>query len=645
VLDVPYLPQTEALCGGASAAMLFRYWGERHADIRPFEPLVDRRAGGIAEDVLVRAIRDRQWIAQRIAGTLDALRQRLAASQPPMLLLEDRPGRFHFVVAVGIDDQAVYLHDPTWGPSRRLANAELERKWKPANHWMLLVVPNGDRKAGEAQPDAVADARSDAPKTECDFALDAALDRVRVEGLGSADALLGSVMRRCPQSSAPTSELAGVRFAQKRLPEAIALAERAVRLNPADRYAWDVLGSSLFIQNDARGALRAWEHAGKPNVDRLRIEGLTLTRYSLVAETLDLHPNTLLTERRFVLAERRLAQLPVSQDTRLSYRPDAEGYATVDAVVVERPLVPSGPVEWGAVAARGVIDREISASIPGRTGQGELWTASYRWWSGRPRAGIEFAAPRTGWLPGVWRVDASWEAQTYQLAGNRFREEHVHGGLTIGDWLGPDLRYEVAAALDSWDRTRRAVSIGAALDRRLFADRISLAATGTRWAPTSGSSFGSASLRARFLSSPEPAGFVALAEAGIDTASSTAPLSLWSGAGEGRARPRLLRAHPLLDNGVLSGEVFGMTVRYGTAEAQRWLPRPVLARVGLAAFVDGARASGPLQIDTGIGIRLRATPHLRHGNGEQERGGTLRIDYAHGLRDGADAVTVGWQVW
>jgi hypothetical protein len=626
--------------------MLFRYWGDRHADSQPFEALVDRRAGGIAEDVLVKAIRDRQWIAQPIAGTIDALRQRLAAGQPPMLLLEDRPGRYHFVVAVGIDESAVYLHDPTWGPSRRLAISELERRWTPANDWMLIVLPRADRKAAAAQPSAAAVPTDERPRTACDLALDAAVDRVRIEGLAAADERLGEVIERCPHASAPISELAGVRFAQKRLPEAAALAERAVRLNEEDRYAWDVLGSSRFIQNDARGALRAWEHAGKPTVDRVRVEGLRGTRYSLVSEALGLHPNTLLTERRFALAERRLAQLPASEGTRLTYRPDGDGYAMVDAVLVEPQVNPGGPLEWGAIAAHAAIDREISASIPGRTGQGELWTASYRWWNNRPRAGFEFAAPRAGGLPGVWRVDAFWEAQTYELAGGRFREERAHGGLRYGDWLAPGLRYEAAAGLDDWGGTRAAISIGATIDQRLFADRISLVATGTRWAAPAGSPFGSASLSARFVSSPEPAALVALAEAGVDTASRTSPLSLWSGAGEGRARPRLLRAHPLLDDGVVSGKMFGTTVRFGTVEAQHWLKRPALARVGLAAFADGASASGPLQIDAGFGLRLRAPSLFRQSEGSgQTRGGTLRIDYAHGLRDGADAVSVGWQVW
>src|SRR5262249_21223417 len=158
-----------------------------------------------------------------------------------------------------------------------------------------------------------------------------------------------------------------------------------------------------------------------------------------VAQALDLTPNALLTEDRFVFAERRLEQLPGRLNSRLSYRPESDGYATVEAVVVEPPLVPSGPIEWGAAAARAAIDREVSVNVPGRTGQGEVWTASYRWWQERPRAGVAFAAPRTGVLPGVWRVDAFWEAQTYALNGTRVREALAHGGVAFGDWLAPNL--------------------------------------------------------------------------------------------------------------------------------------------------------------------------------------------------------------
>src|ERR1700741_2215918 len=97
-LSVPYLPQSDALCGGAAAAMVFRYWGDAHADVQQFAALVDRRAGGIADDVLVDAIRNRGWQALRIdvaTGPIDELRARLEKRQPVIVLIADRRDTYH----------------------------------------------------------------------------------------------------------------------------------------------------------------------------------------------------------------------------------------------------------------------------------------------------------------------------------------------------------------------------------------------------------------------------------------------------------------------------------------------------------------------------------------------------------------------
>ena len=60
-----------------------------------------------------------------------------------------------------------------------------------------------------------------------------------------------------------------------------------------------------------------------------------------------------------------------------------------------------------------------------------------------------------------------------------------------------------------------------------------------------------------------------------------------------------------------------------------------------AAFVDiaqawrqaGGQLRGPLVIDTGVGMRVRLPG----------RDDVLRVDYGYGLRDGANAISVGWQ--
>jgi hypothetical protein len=179
----------------------------------------------------------------------------------------------------------------------------------------------------------------------------------------------------------------------------------------------------------------------------------------------------------------------------------------------------------------------------------------------------------------------------------------------------------------------RAPSVGGTVDRRLLDDRVSLFVSASRWFPSDARAFAAGSLGATFRSSREPSGWVVEAQTGVDAADAHAPLALWSGAGTGRARPRLLRAHPLLDGGIIDGAVFGATVRYATAEAQRWLARPSLVRLAIAGFVDAASASRG-EVDAGVGVRLRVPG----------RDGVLRVDYARGLRDGANALTVGWMV-
>src|SRR3982751_2605459 len=81
-IDVPYLPQTDAMCGGAAAAMGFRYWGAAHADAQGFAPLVDSRAGALPNDALTRAIGGRGWRTAPAGGSLAALRARMLEKQP-----------------------------------------------------------------------------------------------------------------------------------------------------------------------------------------------------------------------------------------------------------------------------------------------------------------------------------------------------------------------------------------------------------------------------------------------------------------------------------------------------------------------------------------------------------------------------------
>jgi hypothetical protein len=650
-ISVPYVPQTDALCGGAAAAMVFRYWGDVHPDIDQFAPLVVRRPGGVSgipDAALVAAVRSRGWRTETGDSTIDALRLRLAARQPVIVLLEDRRDLYHYVVVVGSDERSVAVHDPAWGPSRRIPIADFSRAWAAAHHWSLVILPEDGRPiAGRAAAGVSAGSQpAGGGNDDCDALLVQAVADVGRRGLGEADAILGAVRAACPASAGPVRELAGVRFAQKRWSDAAALARQAIALQPDDEYALDVLGSSLFMEDDPVGALRAWNRIGRPRLNLVHIEGLEHSRYQTIAEALRLKPNALVTADAFVQAKHRLEDLPDRSTAHLAVRPEADGFASVDVVIVERSGRPRGVAGWTGAAVRAGVDREASIALPGFTGQGEVWTGTWRWWNNRPRVAIGFAAPRVAGLFGVWRVEGSWEAETYAAGGAIVRESRRHGGITVSDWMTGNLRYALHAGADVWSTGRRAASVGGSLERRWLDDRLSLGGDVTAWVPVDGGrGFNAVAIRATARSSPDVRGWIYEGTGGAERVSDAAPLALWPGAGEGRARSPLLRAHPLLDAGIVDvgpGSAFGRTLMFGTAEAQRWFERARIVRVGVAAFVDVASSTrqaagdaGARFVDVGAGLRFRVPGTSR----------ILRVDVARGMNDGPDrptALTVGW---
>ena len=659
-IDVPFLPQTDAMCGGAAAAMVFRYWGDAHADVQEFAKLVDRRAGGIVTTALVGAVTARGWRAGRITGSLDALKARIADRQPVVVLVPERGNRYHYVVVTGAAGDEILIHDPSWGPSRSMRAADFERAWRAAGFWSLVILPPAAGLASTASS-TIESSNTSSPASigACDARLAQAIAEVRERGLDRADDLLGRVHAECPHAAGPLHELSGVRFAQRRWAEAESLARAALERDPADAYALDILGSSLFMRDDAVGALRAWNRIDKPRVNLVRIEGMRRMRQQTLADILGIRANTLLDADRFELARRRVSDLPGQSGAAVKVRPEADGFATVDVVVTEQPVLPRGAVQWVGAGARAAIDRELALTVRGG-GQGEVWSAKWRWWNNRPAVSVAFAAPGRGRLPGVWRVEGSWQAESYATDPAQLtpliRQTRTRGELSVSDWLTGRLRYSLSAGLDAWrgagsfaapevGADRKALSIGGVLERRFFGDLIALSGDAGRWyAVDGGRSFDSAGARVSARSSNDALGWVFAGTTGAIRVSDEAPLGVWPGAGEGRARRPLVRAHPLLDDGIIpvgGASVFGRTLGYGSVEAQRWLARPALVRIAPAVFVDLARASrrgadaggaSQAQIDAGGGVRVKVPGAA----------GVMRIDVARGLRDGATALTVGW---
>ncbi len=651
LLDVPYLPQTPDLCGGAAVAMVLRYWGERQIYPEDFEALVDRSAAGIRTDVLTADVQRRGWQALPFAADAltsgDWMRGHINNGRPVIALIEVSPDRYHYVVIVAWTGERVIAHDPARAPFRVLSGSEFDDAWAAAGRWALLILPSTDRTAARADPGASA-SPGPSPPSPCGPLVQEMVARAHGGDVTGAEAGLVEATGLCPQLAAAWRELAGVRFVQKRWSEASTLAERASRLDPEDAPGWELLGASRFLNDEPRAALAAWNRIGRPSVDLVRVEGARRTRHPVIAGVIALPPRALLTPERFDRAARRLQEVPSAAVTRLRYRPVEGGLAEVEAALVERPTLPRGIVPVVAAAGRALVQRELRLEAASPTGSGELWTAAWRWWESRPRLAFALAVPSPPGLPGISTVEGIWEQQSYRVPatglsnGVQVRDDaRRRAAYRLSDWATSRLRWEAGVALDRWAGDSH-VSIEGALDGRFAGDRFSLVVEAGAWVPSgSGRRFARGALTTAWRSTTESNRRSWSISTGVTTTGSAAPFDLWPGAGAGHARAPLLRAHPLLDDGVITGEVFGRQLANGTVEYQHPVAANAFGVIRLAVFADTARAwripgsSGASlwHTDLGAGVRV-ALPGST---------GTARIDVARGLRDGRTVLSAGWQ--
>jgi Peptidase C39 family len=643
LLDVPYLPQTEALCGGAAAAMVMRYWGAAGVYAESFADLVDRDAGGIRGEDLLRALDARGWDARSFRGDAAVVQSHLSRRRPVVALVEDRPGRFHYVVVVAWPEGRVILHDPARAPYRVLTDTDFLRAWAAAGHWAMLLLPGNAPAAGsrgsETTEPIVASAPGVAP---CGRLVDEGVRLARAGDVDAARRLFELAADECPRASGPRREMAGLHALRGAWREAAADAKVATGLDPADQHAWRILATASYLLDDPQAALDAWNRIGEPTVDLVNINGLERTRYSVAANAAGIQPKTRLTRASLLRARRRLGALPAAQTARVAYRPGENGQAQVDVVVIERPLLPTSTPSLVATAVRLVAERELSVALASPTGGGELWDLSWRWWEHRPRIALGFSAPAP--FGGTWHVGAFGERQAYGPAQRAISERRRGASVGFSDWLGAATHWDVTFGGDRWDAGGSGTSLGtgvllgSAVERHVARDTVVLSARASKW--FGGIDAWTASARVDWQSSLQREADVWSARVGYGMAGDDAPLAIWHSAGTGQRADVLLRAHPVLDSGRIDDAVIGRSLVHAGVEWQHWL-RPVrrVVRLAPAMFVDAGRASRGrsfsdtrAHVDVGAGLRI-VLPGA----------GVVGVDVARGLRDGTTALSIGWR--
>lgn len=677
VLDVSYMPQTETLGGGAALAMVFRYWGDAAANANEFARLAGHEGEGIEADSLVAVVRARKWSAFPMVAKSENVQDHLSRGRPVVALIDAGSKVRHFVVLLAWANGSVILHDPAVGPFRAVSERDFDRDWGVSGRWALLVLPPEEIKP-PAAPGSTAraqtpgsDAAAPAPPppdttsldtpvipeiagsgaviTGCDGMVSEGVRRAKAGATAEAEGLFSTAATYCPTSAAPMRELAGLRFRAKDYRAAGDLAQQALSRESSDASTWKLLAGSRYMEGDTRNALEAWNHVKEPRADLTHVDGLHRIGSGVVADQIDLPTGDLLSWEEYRRANRRLDEIPAASEAHLDLKPLPDGSAQVNVVVKERPLLFDDPMDVGITAVRAAATEEAVIHLSSPLRLGELWTARWRFRVHRPRVLGALDIPALTGRPGIWHVEGFWERQAYASVDAPkpnvdLREGRMRGALSFADWIGPDWRLELGGAFDRFDDAQDPAprnwkgffSLDGSIEARSVGEHLSFALSGAGWTKSGERPFREGEFLTRFGSDDYSSGDW-IARAGFSAASERSPLAIWPGAGSGTGRGALLRAHPLLDHGIINGLVFGRRMAHGGVERRVWPWSLKKVRIGLAAFLDVGKAWRPLiprdvpwQFDVGGGIRIARGKHSE-----------LRADYGYGLEDGESAVSVG----
>jgi predicted double-glycine peptidase len=149
-LDVPYIRQVKSGCGAAAVAMVVQYWARHNPDLKHAAEETDRinellppSRKGIRGSALKEYLSKRDFDAYIFDGEIQDLRQHFEKGRPVIVCLglSGAEAPLHYAVVVGVEEQAIWLHDSARGKLVRETLERFRNSWNITENWALLAVP------------------------------------------------------------------------------------------------------------------------------------------------------------------------------------------------------------------------------------------------------------------------------------------------------------------------------------------------------------------------------------------------------------------------------------------------------------------------------------------------------------------------
>ena len=191
-------------------------------------------------------------------------------------------------------------------------------------------------------------------------------------------------------------ELAGIRFKQKKFTQAADHLQRALRLDPADKYANDFLGSVYFLQGNLEAALKYWNRVSKPYVEKVQLDPPPKVDPVLLDRAFVFAPASVLRLSELQTTEAGLSGLGIFPDKKfdLEARPDGK----FDVVFRARERNGWGANKWQGLLSlfRGVPFQTINPEFYNIGGRAINSVSLYRWDAQKRRIWTNLSGPFSG---------------------------------------------------------------------------------------------------------------------------------------------------------------------------------------------------------------------------------------------------------
>lgn len=143
-LDVPLVVQDKKLCGAASLAMVFKYWGREITQYAIAAAIGPEAGKGLRGEDLRDYCERAGFAAFLFKGEIEAVKDHLRKGRPVVVAIRARSTKIHhYVVLVGFDEasSAVLANDPQAGRLVRIPDRKFLSLWGRSDFWSLLAVP------------------------------------------------------------------------------------------------------------------------------------------------------------------------------------------------------------------------------------------------------------------------------------------------------------------------------------------------------------------------------------------------------------------------------------------------------------------------------------------------------------------------